>query len=272
MAKQHDFNGFVGPVGPVSIYKMRGHDGLVMRTKGGANKKRIKNAPEFELTRKNNSEFGGCSKAGKWIRNDLHALRVVTDYNISGPLNAMMKHIQRLDTESDLGCRNVLLSRNPRLLEGFNFNKKSPFDTIIQNPVHYALSKDEVKATIDIPAIIPGLNFNVPGNFSQYRFIVILSSIPDFYYSTREYLFYDLNYPKEVVEAYEDALSYTKTYSDWYPVTNGSAAINFELQLEQKPPLSYSLMLAIGISFGVVRGNIIEPVQYVGGGKILGMA
>jgi len=273
VAKQHDFNGFVGPVGPVSVYKMRGHDGLVMRTKGGAEKNQIKNSPKFELTRKNNAEFGGCSKAGKWIRTELHALQVVTDYNISGPLNALMKHIQLLDTQNEWGRRSILLSRNPRLLEGFNLNRKTPFDTIIPNPARYTLSKDEVNAIIDIPALIPGLNFNAPGNYSQYRFVVILSSIPDFYYGARKYLSYDINYPKDVVEAYQDALSCTEAYSNWYPVTNGSPAINFELQLEEKPQiLSYSLMLAIGISFGVMRGEYIEPVKYVGGGKILGMA
>jgi len=31
------------------------------------------------------------------------------------------------------------------------------------------------------------------------------------------------------------------------------------------------MMLAIGISFGNLRGDHIEPVKYVGGAKILGM-
>ncbi len=35
---------FTGSLGNYSAYTMRGHDGIILRTKGGASKNRIKNA------------------------------------------------------------------------------------------------------------------------------------------------------------------------------------------------------------------------------------
>jgi hypothetical protein len=54
---------------------------------GGPSKRMIKSHPSFELTRRNNKEFGGRSTASKWIRRFLYPLKPMSDYNISGPLN-----------------------------------------------------------------------------------------------------------------------------------------------------------------------------------------
>ena len=66
-------------------------DGIIVRKKGGASKKRIKKDPEFFQTRLLNSEFGGRSAASKRIMKVLLPLKPLADYNIAGPLNALLR-------------------------------------------------------------------------------------------------------------------------------------------------------------------------------------
>src|SRR5687767_13932272 len=121
---------FVGSLGDFSAFRMRGVEGIVVRRKGGASKETIKTSKSFEKLRRNMSEFGGRSTAAKWICQMMHPLKALADYNINGPLNALMKAIQEADTESDIGKRKVLLTTDPRVLEGFSLNRQTIFDSI----------------------------------------------------------------------------------------------------------------------------------------------
>jgi hypothetical protein len=247
----------------LSIYTRKGSDKIILRRKGGASWERIQNEPNFENTRRINAEFGGRATSSKWIRRMLRLLIFIGDYNITGPLNALLKPIQELDTTSEYGQRSVAVSANPHLLEGFNLNKRTPFGTIVHNPVRYTLSKRKGYASVNIPAMLPGHNFDGPDNFAMYRFIVLLGIVPDLFYTPDGYRTkgdFENEFP-------EDA------YSEWFPVKVGSPAINLELQLPQRPATNaYSVMLSIGVSFGAIRHGDIEPISYTGGAKILGMA
>ena len=53
-----------GSIRGVSFYTVRGSEKVIMRTKGGASKEKIKSSPKFEGLRKQQKEFGGCSKFG----------------------------------------------------------------------------------------------------------------------------------------------------------------------------------------------------------------
>ena len=73
---------------------MKGSDKIILRTKGGASKEKIKKGKEFATTRRLNSEFGGRAVASKYIMRSLFPLKALADYNIAGPLNALIKPIQ----------------------------------------------------------------------------------------------------------------------------------------------------------------------------------
>lgn len=247
----------------LSIYTRKGSDKIILRRKGGASAERIKKDPNFENTRRINAEFGGRATGSKWIRRMLHMVNFIADYNITGPLNALLKPIQELDTTGNYGERSVVISANPQLLEGFNLNKRTPFDTIVHNPVRYTLSKRKGYASVNIPAMLPGHNFVAPDNFAMYRFIVLLGIIPDLFYTPDGYQTKS-DFEGEVPEY---------AFTEWFPVQVNSPAINLELQLPRKPANnSYSVMLSIGVAFGAIRNGDIEPIPYNGGAKILGMA
>src|SRR5687768_10428056 len=123
---------FTGSLQNLSAYKMRGSDKIIIRKKGGPTKKQIKYSPGFENTRLNNKEFGGRAVAAACIKHCLRPLMFLADYNITGPLNALLRPIQKMDTKSVRGTRHILLSEQPRLLEGFSLNRRYMFDSIVR--------------------------------------------------------------------------------------------------------------------------------------------
>src|ERR1700733_4600795 len=89
---------FTGRLGPASAYTMRGHDKIVIRSRGGAKKHVIESSPSFEVTRQLNQEWRFVVKGAGVIRNKLSALKPMADYNVSGPLNALVKKLQVTDS------------------------------------------------------------------------------------------------------------------------------------------------------------------------------
>jgi hypothetical protein len=187
MAQLHKDFTFTGSLGNVSAYKRRGSDKIILRTKGGASKSQIKRSPAFEATRKLNMEFGGRATASRWVLHALYSLRHISDHSITGKINALLQPAQEMDTVSEFGKRHVLLSEQPRLLEGLSLNSKTLLESVVTNPVHYTLSKETMSAAVDIPALRPGINFFIPGNFLLYRCTVVFDFIPDLFFTGNNY-------------------------------------------------------------------------------------
>ncbi|THU38502.1 hypothetical protein FAM09_17725 [Niastella caeni] len=249
---------FTGSLQNLSAYKMRGSDKIILRKKGGPTKKQIKHSPRFDLTRRNNNEFGGRAKAAAQIKRILHPLMFLADYNITGPLNALLKPIQKMDTQNEPGKRNILLSQHSRLLEGFTLNRRYLFESIVRTPVSCTIQKEKV--IVDLPALLPGLNFMVPGNYSWFQFIAVAGLVSDLYSAHG----YKPKGEREYISEYAE--------SEWLPVNTPTAAGKLIVKgLPAQKPATCSIMVAIGIAFGTLRGDHIEPVKYVGGAKVVAM-
>src|SRR5258705_1980837 len=237
-------------------------DTIIIRFKGGPSKRMIKSKPSFDLTRRYNKEFGGRSTASMCIRRALRPLKPLSDYNISGPLNATLKPIQEMDTVSEWGKRNIQLSKNPRLLEGFQLNRRNPFDSVLRSPLSFTLSKDEMKASLEIPELIPGNNFFPVDQYPVYRWQAVLGVIPDLFFDEKR--------------GYAPNGNFNGPYpfdfaTEWCAVRTGAASRVIELSVPYAVPegSSFSLMLAAGISFGTLRSTGPEQARYAGSGKIL---
>ena len=255
---------FTGSLGNVSAYKMRGSDKIILRRKGGPSKKQIKTGASFDLVRRNNAEFGGRSVAAKWIVKMLQPQKSVADHNILASLNALLKPIQTLDTESKFGKRNVMLSRNPGILEGFSLNRKHHVESIIRTSLSCALSRENLSASVHIPELLPGINFYSPWHYPMYSIVVTLGIVPDL-------IFDDLRY-QPLQEAYSK-INMQVAVTDWCPVVKGSSSTILALAMNSIPPdQSFSLMLSIGIRFGILTDiDRVEQVKYAGSAKILAM-
>src|SRR5688572_31668874 len=102
-----------GSADQLSYYTRKDLDGTFVRAKGGPSKELIETQPAFETTRKNNREFGGRSGFTRMFLRSLKSFKPLCDYNIAGPLNALLKQVQVLDTETEFGKRAICLSRSP---------------------------------------------------------------------------------------------------------------------------------------------------------------
>jgi hypothetical protein len=248
---------FTGSLENLSAYKMRGSDKIIIRKKGGPSRKQVKKSPNFEITRRNNMEFGGRATMAAIIKQNLHPLLFLADYNITGPLNALLKPIQVMDIESESGRRNILLTKEPRLLEGFTLNKRYLFESIVRTPVTCSVQPEQV--LIDIPALMPEINFLRPGNYSWYRFIGVAAQVPDMYYDPRGYK------PKEDARYLPSF-----THGDWLPVNRYEPASQLIIQgMRRKKPAGCSTMISIGVGFGQSQGDTIQPEKYVGAAKVM---
>ena len=265
MAQLHPDFSFTGRLGNISAYRMKGSDKIILRTRGGAKKDKIKRHPRFENQRRSYTEFGGRATATKCLRSALFPLQQLADYNFTGKLNALTIPVQAMDTVSEFGKRNIHFSKNPKLFEGFHLNNHNTFDSIVRNPLTWEIEKDSLEAQIDFPALIPGINFFVPpGNHPVYSFIATVGIVPDLDFSISRY------------EPTNNAIS-AVTQSEWYPAMTGSPAVTLEPNLarllsKHPPAPPFTFMLAVGIRFGSIgMNNVITQVKYAGAAKILGM-
>jgi hypothetical protein len=260
MAKLEGNIQITGSLDNLSFYKMRGSEKIIVRRKGGPTRKQVKQSPKFANTRRNNKEFGGRAAATAFIKQLLNPLRFMADHNITGPLNALLKPIQEMDTANEWGKRSIILSKNARLLVGFSVNRLYQLDSIVRTPVSYSLQNQQV--VISIPDLLPGLNFISPGNYPWFKFIATAGPVPDLYYR-------DENWGFQPNGHYNYGPS--SAHTDWLPVNLQAASTQLILDIPEVKPADHSILVAVGITFGAMQGTEIRPAKYVGAGRVIGM-
>lgn len=255
-----------GSMATVSMYTMQGHDEIIIRTKGGPSKRQIKTKPQFEGVRRNNSEWAGCSKMGSEIRTSFYGMKRLEDYPLLGTINAICKHIQKLDTENEHGRRSVLLSKHKEILSGLSFSKKQVLESVLRVPISSVIDRGNGTATIEIQAINTGLYLYNFRNLPFFRIVASFAGVCDMTYSEEE---------KSYVHAWYNYIDKEKGVfeSDWLATTGTHAAMNINLTyplIENPIPNDVTLLLCLGIEFGKNGlGNTIEAVKYAGTGKVL---
>ena len=255
---------FTGRLGKVSAYTMRGHDGIVVRSRGGASKSRIKHAPSFEPTRKLNREWKGVTQVAKLIRDGLYALRPLADYNISGPLNALVKKIQVLDRLNPAGQRAIFLSQHPDFIGSFNFNRKTLFDSVIRQPVSVSLDRSTGIFAVRIPSLQPSVSFFPHPFYAYFRMVLTATAVSD--QVPHE------NTKKGYIQKTSLLPMYRALYTDWMQSNKLQPGMDYQI-----PPLNKELpgpdMLLIaagGVQYGVLTADgSIQPAPYAGAAKIL---
>ncbi len=255
-----------GSMGNVSIYKMQGNDEIIVRMKGGPTKKQIKTKPQFEMVRRNNSEWAGCTKMGSLIREGFYAMKHLEDYPVTGALNAICKFIQKRDEVNELGKRSVFLSQNKEILLGFNFSRKQVLESVLRIPIESTLNRQTGRTEVKIPAINTDLYLYNFRNLPYFRILGQLGGVSDMIYKAEKKGY------EEVHSGYCD--SKTGIFrSVWMPTLGYTDAISFELEyplIENPIPDDVTLLLSIGVEFGKMGYvNTIEPVKYAGCGKIV---
>lgn len=254
---------FTGSLENLSAYIMRGQDKIIVRTKGGANKHQIETKPSFETTRKLNAEWIGVTRAAKEIRKGLAQLKPLADYNISGPMNALVKKIQTADTDHPKGKRSILFSRYPDYLGSFQFNRQTLFDSVIRLPVSVQVERSTGVAAATIPALHPSVNFFSHPKYAYFRIIFAATAVSD-------QIWHDD--AADYFPAVYELPDYEPIHTEWMPANSIQAAADYQLipknALTPRPDMM--LIFAGGIQYGMpyVDGSI-QPVPYAGAARIL---
>lgn len=255
---------FTGTMGDVSAYRMRGVDRIVIRSKGGVSRQRIKSHPNYELTRRNNEEWKACIMAGKSIRAAIYAIKHLSDHNFSGSLHGICKSIQLQDELNEKGKRSVALSQGQYRLEGFGLNRTNSFESMMRHPLQFAVDRTAATAVVSLPDMLPGINLYNPYRQPLYRFILMLGVVTDIVYDESRKLYQPL-------AAVMPGPAIVRTV--WAAVNEERPAQEITLAINGWQDVAGAgLLLSAGIEFGMpAANNMAQPVKYAGAARLLKM-
>ena len=269
MARVKQFDVITGNIGNLSFYTRKGSNQVFVRTKGGATKSQIKRRPEFANTRRNNKEFGGCSKMSKAIRMSFFGIPQVADFNLAPALCSLVKNIQKADIEGIWGERSIRLSAYKQYLVGFDFNRIVRFDSLLRVPFQSTIDRENCLAIIQIPAFACSMGLNAPDKYNLFRISAALGVATDYRLGERKYDYE----PVHDTIGLDGRLASTSWYSTKTTVPEQQLQIQLNLK---RPEITFNesdtMILAVAIEFGVLDafGNP-TPVRGAGAGKILGV-
>jgi hypothetical protein len=184
MAKQKGPLKYVGTIGDIRHFKIKGQEGYFAGMSGGPTDAQVKTAPEFERTRENMNEFGGCARAGKSVRVALsEVLNGMTDPQCTGRLTSLMKKINLEDGTEARGVRKIEISTQRTYLYGFGFDKNISFTSVVYVPYSLTSSVDRLTSTLTTLSVNPTNSINAPIGATHFRFINAIGVVSDFAYN-----------------------------------------------------------------------------------------
>ncbi|MCB9186415.1 MAG: hypothetical protein H6601_06675 [Flavobacteriales bacterium] len=210
MAKQVGLLRYSGTMGGVSHFKMKGLDGDFARLAGGPSKEQIETAPEFARTRENMSEFGGSAANAKALRVGLASLLgTMGDPQLAGRLTKVFKEIN-LAGMGQRGQRPIELSNNGYKLEGFNFDRNIPFDSVFNAGYTISTAPTRESSDITVDPFNPIDLVHSPTGATHFRLINAIVVVSNYKYITTSNKY-------EPVDPINNSLSAVQ-YSNYLPV------------------------------------------------------
>ena len=185
MAKQKGVIKYVGTLGDIRHFKIKGLEGYFAGMVGGPTGEQVNTAPEFERTRENMNEFGGSAKAGKSVRNGFAQLMTkMADSQLTGRLTGTMKKINLEDQSEARGYRAIEISTQRNYINGLDFDKSISLTSILSAP--YSVTHPVARDTADLvlPAFDPMSLIIAPPGSTHYRLINALAIVSDFAFNS----------------------------------------------------------------------------------------
>ena len=257
-----------GSISNISFYKVAGSDQVIMRTKGGPTKRRLKVGPEFELVRKHQKEWAACvlfSQGLKWALGEVYKF---ADYNVSPVWNGLGKKIIKTDENHVIGERSLIVSAYRNELAGFNLNRNFAFNAVMGVTPQVSIDKEVLKATAIIPAMNSEQDLLNIQKLLYFRLILTLGIVSDIHYdSTR-------NQGKYVPEIIDFNGSNKSETTEWFStrdlIPEMEITAQFISSMKKFVTENSTYILSMGIQFGNVGfGGKIEAVKRACCGKIL---
>jgi len=255
-----------GSIKGVSFYTVRGSDKVIMRTKGGASKNKIATAPQFEGLRKQQKEWSGCTKFGSLTRYAFGGLHRLADYNLTPVLNGIGKNIMKLDTTSETGKRSLKLTSYKQALEGFNFNRNYPLNTVLRVSPRWEINREKLEVSVLIPRINTAIDLLNIQKLPFFRLIVAIGTVSDMVYNA------EINdYQPLVFNLHGTSETLTGDWNTTQTILE-EHYMNVAMNESQIADLTddITLLVSMAVEFGNVgfTGTPVE-VKYAGCGKVI---
>lgn len=236
MGRQKGILKLKGRVGSFSFFETA--DGLMAREKDGIAGERIKNDPAYARTRENGEEFGRAGKASKLLRTALRSLLVGTaDARVTSRLTREMVRVVKSDPISIRGKRHAM-NGNLKMLEGFEFNIDSPFDTTFFALYTSAADRETGTLQIQLPEFDAKKIVAAPDGTTHFKFTAACVEI-DFT---------------------ESKFQVSITPSEPIAIASGIVTVP-ALTMSATPNSTKPLMLILGIEFGQVVNGVHYPLN-----------
>ncbi|MEI6556367.1 MAG: hypothetical protein WCL70_12325 [Paludibacter sp.] len=211
-------------------------------------------------------EWSGVTKLASALRYTFGGLHRLADYNLTSVLNGLVNKMQKADAAGEKGKRAVRLSQFRQALDGFNFNRNYPFNTVLRVSATYELNRETLSALVTVPRINTDMDLLNIQRLPYFRIIVALGAVSDMIFDEklRDYI--------PTVPALHGVSVVTN--SAWFSANTilEEQALTANLSEKQADLLTdeVSVVLSIAVEFGMV-GFSGEPVEvkYAGCGKVL---
>lgn len=241
MARQKGVLKYVGTLGDVRHFKIKGQEGYFAGMVGGPSGEQVLSAPEFERTRENMNEFGASAKAGKSVRTGLTSLmKQMSDTQVAGRLTAIMKKINLEDMTEARGYRKIEISTQRKYLVGFDFNKNISLNGLFNAPYTISHEAERDSAELAVPEFNPANLVSAPAGTTHFRLIHALSVVSDFEYNAA-----------------------TNTYEPMDPVQNEISDIQFSDFLDLYAPAP-AVTITATLPNGVIPSANVTVLQSIG--------
>lgn len=169
MARQSGIIKLKGTIGDITFYKSK--DGYLARQKGGVEKDRFLNDPNFQRTRENAAEFGRAGKASKALCTAIRpVLNKTQDSRMISRLVRAMMRVIKADQVSNRGLRNVL-DGELILLQGFDFNGNAPLSATVYAPYTATINRATGLLDVEVPSFTPDSQIVAPGGTTHFRLV-----------------------------------------------------------------------------------------------------
>jgi hypothetical protein len=241
MARQRGALKYIGTLGDVRHFKIKGQEGYFAGMVGGPTAEQVKTAPEFARTRENMSEFGACAKAGKSVRTGLSQLmKQMADPQVTGRLTAVMKKINLEDQTEARGYRKIEITTQRNYLKGFEFDKNTSFSGIFNAPYTLTHIAERSAGSLVVSAFNPANLVNPPAGATHFRLITAISVISDFEYN-----------------------AVTNAYEPMQPITNEVSTVAYSAYLDLSANVPATTLTAT-LQSGIVPNADVSVLQCIG--------
>ena len=250
----------------VTYYTRRGSDQVIARSINGPTKERLATDPKYEVFRKHQNEWKGCTKFGSMTRYAFGELHRLADYNLTPVLNKTAKELMKLESADDLGHRKIRLSCYKQVMEGFNFNRQNPFNTVLRVGIVGSIDRDNLRGTVTVPRINAKNDLVNVQQLPYFRLIIVIGTVADMHFDEDQ---------NEYVPAVKNLHGTSSVLnSSWYPYTSIVPGQIMTVQMTQAQQSlltdEITVLLSMAVEFGTVGFlDDTQAVQYAGCGKVL---